>query len=93
MKNEKIMLAQWKKVPTSERTGCWEDFSGFSQWAMAHGWTPSSHLTKHDQDLPHSPENSFFSEFSPADRELLDRWDATVNKLRKHYGLPPLGGK
>lgn len=73
----------------------WDDFSTFCEWCLNHkNFTLTAHLRKHVNDRPHSPENSYFKE--PVTRgehtesELIQRWNDTVNKIRKHYGLEPL---
>ena len=88
----------WKRIRTRSYDLAFHDFIDFYTWARNEGYTIGDKLMRRDESLPYSPSNCYWKssddeEMSPAWAvEWCEKWDETVRKLRKHFGLPPLKG-
>jgi hypothetical protein len=86
----------WKKINQNPHCEEWEYFPTFYEWAMQMGYEIGAWLKREDVNGPYSPQNCFWylpresSDSIP--KESLDKWNKTVNRIRKHYGMPPLRG-
>lgn len=73
-----------------------EDYPTFYRWAIQAGFVPTARLTRHNKELPHSPTNSVWVDYGEKESlepwmiEWCKKWDKTVARLRKQFGLPPL---
>lgn len=86
----------WKRMRKHLHNEDWDKFEAFYRWSIEEGYVPGDRLKRYDDTLPHGPDNSFWQgqdegEFSlMRTLEWCEKWDQTVNKLRKQFGLPPL---
>lgn len=72
----------------------WESYSVFHTWAVYNGYTVEAWLRRIDESQPYAPENCVWytsEEDAPVDQKRADEWNAVVNRIRKHYGMPPIG--
>lgn len=91
------LYATWKKMRLSPHCEEWDDFLGFYTWAMKSDYVLGAWLRRHDDTLMYCPENVFWhipgsTEDVMPTLEWADEWNKTVNRIRKHYGMPPLIG-
>ena len=89
----KSLNSRWRNI-RNQRCEEWEDFQAFVDWALANGFGLELQLKRHDNRVPYQPGNAYFLKPDVEDGtigESIKRWNDTVNKIRKHYGLEPLG--
>lgn len=86
----------WRTVRRHLHCEEWEYFPNFYDWSLQNGYELGSRLRAKDPGKPFGPDNCEWFLFKKHDRteELrwIARWNKTVNCIRKHYGLPLLGG-
>lgn len=86
----------WKKVIKSPHCNEWGYFPTFYEWAMQSGYEIGAWLKREDVNDTYNPYNCFwYLTRESSDRipkEDLEKWNKTVNRIRKHYGMPPLEG-
>jgi hypothetical protein len=86
----------WKHMRKSPHTPTWDSFPAFYDWAMGEGYTFGDRLIRIDEAFPYNPANCFWRTPTTETlsekqaREWCEKWNKTVNILRKHFGLPPL---
>lgn len=86
----------WRKILKNPHCDEWGNFPAFYEWAMQSGYEIGSWLKREDINSPFNPQNCFW--YLPSEsganipKETLERWNNTVNRIRKYYGMPPLGG-
>ena len=91
----KHLYYHWKTMRKNPHTEEWDLFQNFYEWAVNSGCTPEAKLCLIDAALPYSPDNCEWN--TKADEEAIDQervaaWNKAVNRIRKHYGMPPLEG-
>ena len=82
----------WRRLrshPYAEEWGC---FPPFYSWAINSGYTIGARLQRVDDSLPYGPDNCEWYVTEEIPQDWADKWNKTVNMIRKHYGMPPLGG-
>lgn len=73
-----------------------KDFMLFYSWAVDSGFEPGLMLLRRDEEGPYSPENCYWSKYPPKKNKehgingSIARFNETVNKIRKAYGMEPL---
>ena len=86
----------WRKVCQAPHCEEWESFPTFLEWAMQSGYTPGVWLLRIDKNKPYEPDNCKWYVVGENDRyippEWAYKWNKTVNRIRKYYGMPPLEG-
>ena len=92
----------WKRLRKHPYNPIFEEFQNFYKWAISEGYVIGDKLMRRDESLPYAPGNCYWK--SPKDEDIpeeisaawalewCEKWDETVSKLRKHFGLPPLKG-
>jgi hypothetical protein len=90
---EKLYTA-WRRVRHNPHSVEWDEFPAFHDWAMENDYNLGDWLRLIDPEKPYGPENCVW--YSPVRKPLppewADEWNRTVNRIRKHYGMPPLEG-
>lgn len=87
----------WKRIRQCPHCEEWEDFPTFLAWAM-HDYTLGARLRLIDESGVYCPDNVQWYIRGGCDDEegdyleFVDEWNRTVNRIRKHYGMPPLRG-
>ena len=86
----------WRKAHKAPHCEEWESFPIFLEWAIQSGHTPGAWLRRINKNKPYEPNNCIW--YMP-DHENINvpelwaaKWNKTVNRIRKHYGMPPLEG-
>ena len=86
----------WRTVRRYPHCEEWDYFPTFYDWSLQNGFVLGSRLHTKDDDKPFSPDNCEWhipegseDAFPPG---WADEWNKTVNRIRKHYGLPLFGG-
>lgn len=72
------------------------NFRYFYDWCMQSGYSYGSWLLRRDSTLPFSPQNCYWKETgknrtlanADLERAYVLKWNKTVNRFRRHYGLP-----
>lgn len=90
------LYARWCRLHKSEFGAEFKDYEVFYEWSLAAGYKYGALLLRRNPELPHSPDNSYWE--IPGDvvikGKMTERWVAlwneTVNRIRLHYGLPPV---
>ena len=93
------LYAYWKRIKGSDISQEFKKYTDFYAWAMQNGYTLGAKLFKHDQDEPYGPDNCYWIPRSewvnnpPApsrDYVFEQKWDETVNRIRRYYGMEPI---
>lgn len=85
----------WKKARSAPHCDEWDDFFGFYEWAAKSDYVLGARLCLIDDTGMYCPENVVWYAH---DEEVKDteafiyEWNMTVNRIRKHLGMPPLEG-
>ena len=86
----------WRKVRRNPHCEEGEYFPNFYAWAMQSGYEVGAWLRRIDADKPYEDSNCFWYTPGIDDKKIpvswIDDWNKTVNRIRKHYGMPPLEG-
>lgn len=86
----------WRSFQKKPRCEEWGDFPTFLEWATQSGYEAGDWLRRVDKNEPFSPDNCMW--YSPKEEkeyigvEWIKGWNKTVNRIREHYGMPPLEG-
>lgn len=88
----------WKKLRKFPHCEEWDCYPAFYTWSLENGYVIGAWLRLHNQSGPYAPDNCVWYipggyDFEPPPPpSWADEWNKTVNRIRKHYGLPLLGG-
>lgn len=86
----------WRKIKKLPHDEVWVDYRTFYNWAMESGYELDMFLRLIDDNEPWGPNNCVWivhgSKKNYIPSEWADGWNKTVNRIRKHYGMPPLEG-
>lgn len=91
------IYSAWRSVRKHPHYEAWESYPVFYAWAMDSGYTLGARLRLIDESKPYCPENCMWFEQSECTYKFsdlkvwADNWNKTVNRIRKHYGMPLLG--
>ena len=91
----KRLYQLWRRIRRSPHAPEFEQFPDFYQWAMDNHYESSDRIVLINCEKPFSPDNCKFKHCSvtmKCDEQWVAEWNRTVNRLRKHWGLPPLEG-
>jgi hypothetical protein len=95
-KHGACLYTAWKTVRKKPHYEEWDDFTVFYNWALQSGYTIGAWLRRLDMRKPFTPDNSIWYISGESEKnippEWADGWNKTVNRIRKHYGMPPLEG-
>jgi hypothetical protein len=89
----KRLYQLWRRVKKSKHSADFDKFPDFYDWAMDAGYSVADRLVLIDNEKPFSPENCCFVMPYAEEKEWIEKWNRTVNHLRKQWGLPPLEEK
>ena len=91
------LYTYWKKVRLNTDSAEFETFDGFYKWAQDAGYSVGSKLIRLDARAPFNPDNCVWiyheqkEEKAERDPNWERIWDETVNRIRLHYGMEPVG--
>ena len=88
------------KYDTKYREG-FDTFMEFYEWSMENGYVPGAKFMRRDEDKPHNPDNCYWKPpeekkhkyTSNEQKEMIEKWNKVVNRIRVHYGLEPFEQK
>ena len=90
------LYSLWKKIRQHPHCEEWDDFPTFFAWSMRSGYSLGAWLRLIDESKMYAPGNVVWhipgGENEPPSQDQLEKWNRTVNRIRKHYGMPPLRG-
>lgn len=90
------LYEMWKRMRKHPHCEEWDFFPAFYTWAMENGYEAGKWMRPLDKNKDWSPSNVAW--YVPTvgsarpDKEWENTWNNTVNRIRKHYGMPPLEG-
>ncbi len=85
----------WRRVRKHPHCEEWDYYPTFYDWAIHNGYTLGAPLRLIDKSKPYSPKNCVWyadEKDMTIDEARAAEWNAVVNRIRKHYGMPPLEG-
>ena len=91
-----LLYQVWKKIRCNSCCEEWSSFLTFYEWAMASGYKMGTWIQRKDISRPYSPENCILHvttkepTFTPQEKEWIEKWNKTVNHIRKCWGMEPL---
>lgn len=94
----KNLYNRYHSCNSSKYREAFATFQEFYDWSMANGFVIEARLSRIDDNKPYSPGNIRWT-LTTKDRtalygeerkEMIERWNKTVNRIRIHYGLKPL---
>ena len=91
------LYSAWRHLRRHPHCEEWESFLHFYTWAMQSDYSLGARLRLLDENKPYCPENCtwYVHQYEEDDplppAEWAEIWNKTVNRIRKHYGMPPLG--
>jgi hypothetical protein len=76
-------------------------FQEFYDWSMSNNFVCGARLARKDPSKPYTQDNCLWvlpegkEQHMTVDerKEIIDRWNETVNRIRVHYGLEPFERK
>ena len=80
----------WRHMRRYPHCEEWNHFPTFYEWAMQNGYKLGAWLSKIDDDKPFEEKNCVW--YFLSDEKRVADWNRAVNRIRKHYGMPPLEG-
>lgn len=102
-----MLYNRWYRIRFRAKIPCspaFAVFSDFFSWAIDAGFDGSQELRRRDPKGPYSEENCYWERSGRAGprserrphkgfrvAEFALRWDRTVNRIRRHYGMEPIG--
>ena len=96
----KSLYGKWRYLLKRPHSAEFNEFLNFYQWSIANGFELGARLDLLCDSEPYSPDNCQW--MPPADKqcinregvpELIDLWNNTVNRIRRHYGMELIGQK
>lgn len=85
----------WKVVRQKPHPPEWDFFPNFYEWALSGGFEPGAKLCLLNAKQPYSTDNCVWEVKNDEDaynKARAAKWNATVNRIRKHFGMEPLEG-
>lgn len=85
----------WKKVRSKPFCEEWRAFLPFYNWSIENGYKPGARIHLIDKEGEYGPDNCVWSvkeEEETVKEAWIRKWNETVNRIRKHYGMEPLEG-
>ena len=90
------LYQSWRTVRKNPHLKDWDYFPAFYEWAMQSGYQVGAWLYRNDPSKPYEPGNCAWripvSNRKKIPSTWADDWNKAVNRIRKHYGMPPLEG-
>lgn len=90
----------WKTIHNDTDAPEFQSYPDFYAWAMSNGYTVGAKLFRRNEKRQHSKKNSYWVDRDSWVRGTQKKtgrsyirerkWDATVNKIRRHYGMEPI---
>jgi hypothetical protein len=89
----KHLYGRWIKYRDKPHSPEFDDFPRFYEWAIKAGYRDVGEtLRRKDETLPYSPDNCYWVKANTiCPDEWIEKWNETVNRIRRHYGMPPIG--
>lgn len=87
------IYSAWISMRKHPHIDLWESYSVFYTWSVYNGYTGEAILRQIDKSLPYGPDNCVWytsEKVVDIDKKRAEEWNAVVNRIRKHYGMPPL---
>lgn len=87
----------WKRMRRYPHLAAWDYFPTFYNWSVHNGYSIGAWLRQIDDSKEYGPDNcAWYFSNEPKDvvidYEWAEKWDKTVNRIRKHYHMKPLRG-
>lgn len=88
----------WRRMRKHPHVEEWNCYPPFYLWAIKNGYVIGARLQQLNASAPYGPDNcswyakEFEDDCEPIPESWADDWNKTVNRIRKHYGMPLFGG-
>lgn len=87
----------WRKLRKNPHCEEWDNYPAFYNWAMQSGYVLGAWLRLKEDTNTYNPDNCVWYipvlvDGGPPKPTWEDEWNKTVNRIRRHYGMPPLRG-
>jgi hypothetical protein len=85
----------WRRMRKHPHVGEWDYYPTFYHWSIESGYSLGTRLCQVDESVPFGPDNCLWhiqEQSESSDKEWVYEWNRAVNRIRKHYGMPPLEG-
>lgn len=83
----------WKRVRRHPYYDKWKSFPVFYEWSMENGYVEDAQLVVIGDECRYFPDSCCWTapvETEPRELDWIKKWNKTVNRIRKYYGMPPL---
>ena len=93
----KILYNRYFNIGSQRYKDIFATFLEFYDWSMANGFVLGAKLVRRDPTKPWTLDNCRWGMppekkstlWGDEQREAIDKWNKTVNRIRIHYGLTP----
>lgn len=92
--------AIWRRLLKKPHCEAFESFAVFYNWAIRDGYVKGALLNRKDRQMAFSPENCEWRDpvsdepiYGMEEKAWINKWNKTVNHLRKAWGMDPLEEK
>ena len=91
----KHLYNTWRRIRKCPHCKEWDYFPTFYDWSLRNGYELGAWFRRFEVEEPYNEENSYW--YTAGDEYLYDEqwiadWNRAANRIRKHYGMPPLEG-
>ena len=98
----KSLYSRYKNNTQNIYRDAFRTFQEFYDWSMANGFVIGAKISRVDYQKPFTKDNlrweaphdkTHAPEYDAEKRRAIEKWNETVNRIRKHYGMEPLERK
>ena len=82
----------WKKLRRYPYYEPWTSFPVFYEWSLKNGYAPDTQFLLTGDTCEYYPGTCLWThpQIEPPVNEWVIKWNETVNRIRKYYGMPPV---
>lgn len=94
----KFLYNKWRWLMRQPHVKAFDVFQAFYDWSMENGFVIGAKLERRNDNKPFSPLNCVWTSprckrisHTDEDKAWISLWNETVNRIRRHFGLEPIG--
>ena len=91
-----FLYSKWLWLRRQPHSDDFKTFLIFYEWSMANGYMTGAKFKRRDPSKLFSPDNCLWvyretnqKAYSEEEKEWINLWNKTVNRIRRHYGMKP----